>query len=173
MKTLLLFTLLISGTVLAQTNVIAVKSHSSDISISNNEPDNFGGSMEVFEVYKVEYLGNECLVEMSKGGLNGWEAKSDTICNHPFLKQGKTDVKRIKKMYDEKVEFVGFDELEMDQGSINPEESNEVETVTRTKKKRNRKEKSSVLIFFLIGGGLFFTYLFAPKLNMSSPRYQH
>lgn len=157
MKIFLFLSLFISGTAFSQTNVIAAKSHASAQVVDNNDLDNFGDPMEQRTIETVKYLNNDCIVEIYTSYWNEQGKEYDTICDHPFLQPGQTDIERIKSMYPSKTEFIGF------------------QAVKRLSKKAQRKlkredkkrEKSSGLIIFLIGGTLLFVYLFIPKMNPS------
>lgn len=157
MKTFILFAALFSGTAFAQTNVIAAKSHASTHTINLNDQDNFGLPIERRVVETVKYLNGTCIVEIYTSNWSEEEKEYDTICDHPFLTPGQTDIKRIKAMYPNKTEFVGFESLE----------KNQKKELKRIKKENRKKKKSSSLIIFLIGGTLFLTYLFIPKMNPS------
>lgn len=157
MKTLLFLTLLISGSAIAQTNVIATKSHGSTNVIDKNNSDNFGLPSERRIVKSVEYLEGDCLVETVELTMFETRTEIDTICDHPFLQNGKVDIKRMKEMYSNDVEFIGFDSFEADKKKERK----------RLRKVKKEEEKSSGLILFLIGGTLFLAYLFVPKMSFS------
>lgn len=156
MKTLLLIALLISGSTFAQTTIIAAKSHGASHKVDKNEVDNFGIPTVRRTVVEVEYLGNDCLIEISEVTQFTIEYEQDTICNHPFLLSGQIDVKRIKEMYGSEVKFSGFGSLEKKQ----KKENKRIEKVER------KNKKSSILIIFFVGGTLLLTYLFVPKMNL-------
>lgn len=156
MKTLLLFLAFTSTFSFAQTNVIAAKSHASPDFINQNDPDNFGEYIPPRKIESVRYINNDCIVETYAPFWVEGEKELDTICEHPFLTPGQMDIKRLKAMYPEETEFIGFDELENDQ-----------KLKERELKKDERKQKKSslgILLFFL-GGGLIMSYLFLPNLR--------
>lgn len=160
MKTLLLFILFAAGNSFAQTNVIAMKSHSSSMVKDQHETDNFGDPMPLRTIQTVKYLNDDCLVEIYKSLWSVQEQEFDTICGHPFLSSGQTDIERIKEMYPEKTEFIGFDQLEKDAKA-------EKKGLRKEKRKKN---KSSIFFYFLISGGtLFFLYLFVPSKRLVQP----
>lgn len=157
MKTLLFFVLFSSGSVLAQTNVISAKSHGSLFKTDKNDADNFGVPSVRRMVVEVEYLGGDCLIEISEVTQFTIEYEQDTICNHPFLQSGQIDVKRIKEMYGSDIKFSGFAALEKKQKKENK----------RIDKEERKNQKSNGLLIILMGGMLFLIYLFVPKMSFS------
>ncbi len=158
MKTLLILLGFISTFSFAQTNVIAAKSHASSTLIDNNDPDNFGEYIPPRKVQSVKYLSNDCIIETYKSFFGPDKYEYDTICSHPFLSPGQTDIKRLKEMYPDKTEFIGFDELE----------KNEKKSKRELKKENRKQQKSSISLFILLlGGGLLFGYLFLPSFRSS------
>jgi hypothetical protein len=157
MKLILIFTLLISSSIVAQTNVIAAKSHASNCNISQ-QPDNFGEFIPPRTIESVQYLKGDCIVEIYASEWAEQGKEYDTICNHPFLQANQIDVKRLKEMYPKNTEFLGFESLEKEKNALKPEK----------KKKKNRSEKSSLMVIFLIGGGLLLTFLFVPKARLKT-----
>ena len=156
MKTLLLIAVFISGTAMAQTNVIAAKSHSSNTSIDLGDPDNFGEYIMPRQIQSVAYFKEDCIIETYASYWNENDLEYDTICNHPFLQPSSFDLARMKAMYPEETKFEGFDKIEKANKKA-------------TKKLKNEKKQgnSNGLIIFLIGGLLCLIYLFVPKLKPS------
>ncbi|NVK65550.1 MAG: hypothetical protein HWE22_13240 [Flavobacteriales bacterium] len=159
MKTLLILLGFISTFSFAQTNVIAAKSHASSEVIDPNDRDNFGNpdvSLPIRFLHSVQYLESDCIVEKSEVvGREGFVY--DTICEHPFLTPGQIDVKRLKAMYPDNTEFIGFEALNKDEGNL-----------FRRMRENRRSSKSSALWLLIIGGGLFLTYLFIPRLKVKT-----
>ncbi len=157
MKTLIFSTLLFSGFSFSQTNIIAAKSHASNQAFDKNDTDNFGLPNETRIVQRVEYLKDDCLIETAEVTMFETKIQVDTICDHPFLKNGSLDVDRIKAMYPEGTKFAGFDRIEKEQNKS---------------KKQLRKEKDSKKLeafwLLMIGGGVFLTYLFIPKFKLKT-----
>jgi hypothetical protein len=155
MKTLLIFAILASTSIYAQTNIIAAKSHASNQVIDPNDADNFGNPMPTRSIERVEYLKDDCIVETYRLHFSEQDTEYDTICQHPFLQTGKIDVERIKAMYPEGTKFSGFEKLNEDQGNT-----------TIKSKKNKRSKKSNALLLALVGGGLFMLYLFIPNKSL-------
>jgi len=160
MKTLLFFTLLIASSSFAQTNIIAAKSHASSSVVDQNDQDNFGNPEVVLPLqylHSVEYIEPDCIVEKSKI-ITEEEFIYDTICDHPFLRQGSVDIERLKAMYKEGTEFINFEALNKDEGNF----------IRRMREKRH-SSKSSALWILIIAGGSFLAYLFIPRPKMKTP----
>ncbi len=157
MKTLLIFAILASTSIYAQTNIIAAKSHASNQLMGPNDADNFGDPVPMRYIEKVEYLKDDCIVETYRLHFSEQDTEYDTICDHPFLQKGKIDVERIKAMYPEGTKFSGFEKL------------NEVEGNSTIKTKKDKKSKKSISLWILMaGGGLFLGYLFLPKRRIAT-----
>ena len=159
MKPFLFLALFISGTAFAQTNIIAAKSHASAQMIDNQDLDNFGNPMEQRTIESVKYLNDDCILETYTSFWTEQGKEYDTICDHPFLLPGQTDINRIKAMYPDGTKFSGFDTFEI--------EGKKSKRMLRKEKKENRTKESSAILLFIIGGGLFLIYLFIPKMNLS------
>jgi len=159
MKTLLILIVLNSGIGLTQTNIIAAKSHGSDLPMSSSETDNFGLPYNYKRVIKsVKYLREDCIIEMAEVTTFETLIEFDTICDHPFLQDGQIHIKRIKAMYPRNTEFIGFDDLKQ---KLKKEKK-------RLKKEQRQSKKSSGFIILLIGGGMLLTYLFFPNFKKAT-----
>ena len=90
----------------AQTNVISLKSHSGDLSMLQEEADNFGLPDMDITIDTVVLLNSNCLIEIKT--MNGYQHYSDTICDHPYLKGLGSNYKQIKQHYPKGVVFQGF-----------------------------------------------------------------
>lgn len=156
MKTLLLFLAFTSTFSFAQTNVIAAKSHASPDIVDENDQDNFGNPVEMRTLESVKYINEACILETYNSIWSENQQEYDTICNHPFLTPGQTDIDRLKAMYPSNTKFIGFEELEKNQKT----EKREVK-----KDKRRQKKSSLNVLLFLLGGGLLMSYLFLPNLR--------
>lgn len=157
MKKLLFSTLLFSGFSFAQTNIIAAKSHASKQVIDKNNTDNFGLPNETRIVKRVEYLKDDCLIETAEVTMFERNIEVDTICDHPFLKEGSIDVDRIKAMYPEGTKFAGFDRIQKDQNKSK-----------KQLRKEKHSKKSSGIFLLMISAGLFLVYLFVPKFTLKT-----
>ncbi len=152
----------ISGAAFSQTNVIAAKSHSSNQVIDKNDTDNFGEPGPMRFIQTVTYLKDDCIVEKYNVEWDDHDTEYDTICDHPFLKENTINIERIKAMYPIETKFIDFDKV--GQG-INEQDG---EKSRRQLRRERRSEKSGGLLFFLISAGLFFIYLFLPKMKPSN-----
>lgn len=157
MKTLLIFAILTTSSIYAQTNIIAAKSHASSDVIDPLDTDNFGDPAPMRFIQQVEYLSGACIIETYNVQWGNSETEIDTVCDHPFLQENATDVERIKAMYPEGTNFVGFEKLNTDQGNG-----------TLKVRKDKRSKKSNAWWILLAGGGLFMGYLFIPKQRIAT-----
>lgn len=106
MKTLLLPILLFLGySSLAQTKVIAAKTHSNDFSEIESENSNFGLD-ESMLIDSVIYIGDDCYVEVR----NAWGnfQSRDTICDNPYFKEHGYSHESAVKAYRGRTILVGF-----------------------------------------------------------------
>jgi hypothetical protein len=166
-KTGLLFIFLSASIAHAQTNVIAAKSHASEVTNAPQEPDNFGLPYTDRRVIKsVEYLKDDCIIETYEVSrdrnrvIEDLGIEVDTFCDHPFLKAGRYDVARIKAMYRKGTEFIGFEQLDRAQ-------KKKIRKMNRQKDSKN----SHLVLFFTLGAGLFVLYLFTPKFALKPIKF--
>ena len=87
----------------AQTDIIATRSHSSDLNLSI-EIGNFG--LPSRSIDSIIYIGNGCIVEDAN-----WYGR-DTICDHPLFLENEFDEKKLKELYPGYVVFKGFSKSE-------------------------------------------------------------
>lgn len=104
--TSILFVIAFIGHSYAQTNVISLKSHSGDLSMLQEEADNFGLPDMDITIDTVVLFNSNCLIEIKT--MNGSNHYCDTICDHPYLKGLGTNYKQIKQHYPRGVVFIGF-----------------------------------------------------------------
>lgn len=157
MKALLFFAIFTTTSLYGQTNIIAAKSHASSQVIDHHDTDNFGDPGPMRFIEKVEYLKADCIVEKYRVEWSNHDTEYDTICDHPFLKEGQIDVDRIKAMYPDGTKFIGFEKLNQDQGNA-----------TIKVKKDKHSKKSSAFWILIISGGFFLLYLFIPKMSLKT-----
>lgn len=174
MKTFLFLAVFISGTTLAQTNVIAAKSHASSKVIDKNDTDNFGEPGPMRFIQTVTYLKDDCIVEKYRVEWDNHDTEYDTVCDHPFLQENAIDIDRIKAMYPPKTKFIDFNKVGKKDQNIKQDterigqEGENIQKSKRELRKERRSKKSGGLLIFFIGGGLFFIYLFVPKMRANN-----
>ncbi len=129
----------------AQTDVIAVKSHSGDLSDIQQETANFGLNDITF-IDSVIYIGGDCIVEVKSVWDNS--RVHDTICNNLHFKEHGYALREVKKYYPGRTVFVGF-----------KKESGEVGGF------KNREKQNKVPFFVGMVLLSFFAYIFVPVLR--------
>jgi hypothetical protein len=104
-KLLLQLTLIIGFYSTAQTDVIALKSHSGNPSEINQENSNFGLDESMF-IDSVIYIGEDCYIEVR----NAWGnfQSRDTICDNTYFKEHGYSYESASKMYRNNTVLVGF-----------------------------------------------------------------
>ena len=106
MKNIIIGIILIGfNTINAQTNIIANKSHSGDLSEINQESANFGLD-ESMLIDTVMYIGGDCIVEIR----NAWGnfQSRDTICNNYYFKEHGYSHESAVKAYRGNTIIIGF-----------------------------------------------------------------
>ena len=106
MKTILLPILLLLGySSIAQTDVIALKSHSGDFSEIELENSNFGLD-ESMLIDSVIYIGGDCYVEV-RNAYGNFQSR-DTICDNPYFKEHGYSYESAEKTYRSRTVLIGF-----------------------------------------------------------------
>lgn len=151
----ILATLLLFGatTTLAQTSVIAVKSHHGDLIQIPESTDHFG-EMAPMPVYDtIIKLTNNCVIQIGENNGYGMNFR-DTVCGHWYYEKVKYDVDKVQEYHGKDVILVGF----------NNEESN-IKIEDNPFFKRIKKGGFPVWILIpIILAGLSI-YIFKPKLH--------
>ncbi|MFT5858055.1 MAG: hypothetical protein ACI865_000139 [Flavobacteriaceae bacterium] len=147
MKLLLSITaLVVIFTSVAQTDIIATRSHGGNVSKANSlAKGNFGLDEPSFEILKVEYIGNNCVVEKRK-----WYGDNsiylDTSCHNQLFEGLDYNVNKIKEYFPKSVKFAGFDKY------------------TKEQKQKRRNDASSIPWFLALISLSYFSYLFFPTI---------
>ena len=159
MKRILLAGLLLTGSVSAQTAIIAHKSHSGTAAtFAFADPGNFGlPPTRLVRVTKVS--DTSVIMTNSRGGSE----RNDTIYYHPVFSDPNITVDSMQKLYYDEVEFKGFDKKPSKEKTKAKSASNETEhlkTVPESGEKavvkeRRKKKKGSLVWLWTIGGGTF------------------
>ncbi|HIP31790.1 MAG TPA: hypothetical protein EYG86_03420 [Crocinitomicaceae bacterium] len=106
-------TLLFAINLNAQTNIIANKSHSGDLSNLEQEPDDFGIPDNYFKrnVDSVIYYKKTCFIEVRKEHQtqNTFTYRRDTICSKHVLLEDKNQFDSFKSRYPASTVFIGFE----------------------------------------------------------------
>ena len=156
----MIITFLISGFALAQTNIIAAKSHAASPSNNSTDKDNFGlPYKETRLIQSVEYIKDDCLAITYKILHDSLEMPVEVItyCDHPVFQDGNYNVNRIKVMFPKGTIFIGFDQLDKKQKKM-----------IRKLRRERQSKNSNLLVLFVFTCGLFLTYLFVPKLSVNA-----
>ena len=99
----------------AQTNIIANKSHSGDLTDLSNESDDFGipDNYIKFNVDTVILYKNKCFIEVRKNMLteNKITYQRDTICSTYNFPRNKDEFLSFKMRYPKKTIFIGFEKI--------------------------------------------------------------
>lgn len=106
MKNIIIGIILIGfNTINAQTNIIANKSHSGDLSEINQESANFGLDERML-IDSVIYIGGDCIVEIR----NAWGnfQSRDTICDNFYFKEHGYSHESAVKAYRSNTAIIGF-----------------------------------------------------------------
>ena len=135
---------LVSG-VHSQTDVIALKSHSGDLTNLHQETSSFGLNDITF-VDSVIYIGGDCIVEVKSIWNNS--RIHDTICNNSYFKEHGYALREVKKYYSESTVFVGFKTESGEAGAF-----------------KNREKQNRIPIFVGLVLLSFFGYMFFPALR--------
>jgi len=112
MKTILATLLLIGATTtLAQTSVIAVKSHHGDLSEIPESTDHFGEfrPMPVYDT--IVKINNGCVIQIGKDNGFGMPFK-DTVCDHWYYEKVRYDIDKVQEYHGKDVILVGFSKEE-------------------------------------------------------------
>ncbi len=118
MKLLTLTTTLVLAINLnAQTNIIANKSHSGDLSNLEQEPDDFGIPDNYFKrnVDSVILYKKTCFIEVRRQINNvnsGVTYRRDTICSTYDFPTSKSELNSFKNRYPKNTKFIGFEKIE-------------------------------------------------------------
>lgn len=98
-------TLFIALATSAQTDVIALKSHSGKTTEIHHENSNFGLD-ESMLIDSVIYIGHNCYVEIR----NAWDnfQSRDTICDNPYFKEHGYSHESAVKAYRSRTVIIGF-----------------------------------------------------------------
>jgi hypothetical protein len=110
----MIFSVILSAGLYAQTDVIANRSHAGDLTDILSENDNFGlpDNMPIMVVDTVIYDGNNCLIEIrsyDKSNPYGADIRQiDTICNNQYFIERGFNLREIKKIYPSSTVFIGF-----------------------------------------------------------------
>lgn len=93
--------LMLAGNLSAQTKMIALKSHSGDMTALKNEKDgNFG--IAPTRLDSVVKIGANCVVEINNYGFR------DTVYEHPYFLNPNVSLIELKRQFP-RIHFVGFD----------------------------------------------------------------
>lgn len=93
--------LLLAGNLTAQTKIIALKSHSGDMTALKDEKDgNFG--IAPTRLDSVIKIGANCVVEINNFGFR------DTVYEHPYFLNPDVSLQELKQRFP-RIHFVGFD----------------------------------------------------------------
>lgn len=133
MKTFLSLSLIIFClNCLAQTSIIAHKSHSGSLNTLSFEGDDHLG-LPSFELDSVIRINDSTLVEISHAGGFRFGQK-DTVVNHPYFTEylKNYNLEELKERYPQGITFVGFEK---------PEEPKETR---RKKRKRKKAQKEKI-----------------------------
>ena len=106
MKLISLFIgVLIASTSLSQTNIIAARSHSGNLSQLEKETANFGlNDYDIID--SVIYIGGDCIIEIRQSWNNNHHR--DTICDNYYFKEHGYVLREAKKAYSSSTVLVGF-----------------------------------------------------------------
>lgn len=93
--------LMLAGNLSAQTKIIALKSHSGDMTALKSEKDgNFG--IAPTRLDSVVKIGANCIVEINNYGFR------DTVYEHPYFLNPDVSLQELKQRFP-RIHFVGFD----------------------------------------------------------------
>ena len=144
LKTLLfIFSLISVHFLMSQTKMIALKSHSGDVSSTEKYVDDEFGNPRIefnLRIDSIIRISDSTVVQVSNMGR-------DTICHNPYLNDTTVSIQTLKYMYSPDIKFIGFEK--------NEKEEEEVKTKQKTIINRNEIHWfiGLVLIF-----GCTFTY---------------
>lgn len=159
MKTqLILAALLFTGTAMAQTGLIAHKSHSGTAATYfAADPGNFGNPPP--RLVKVTWINDTTVVTEKNEWQSGPDNEKDTIYNHPIFSDPNMPLDTLKQMYYGGVEFENFDKKEVKTPPKQEINTKPSKTAPATEKQpkvaKSKKKKSSFIWLWIIGGGTF------------------
>lgn len=156
MKTILATLIILCGLpVFGQTSVIRLKSHHGDVKELSASEDKFGIPAPDRTIDTIERINETCIVhyvqELHWGATGAYYYK-DTVCNHWQYSELNYDTKKIQKLYNNEITFIGFDK----DGSSLKSKSNPY-----FKKRKRSKVRWLLIPLILIGLG---AYIFQPQL---------
>lgn len=162
MKTLFLTTIaLFFQFCFAQTDVIAMRSHSGSPDKLHLEADNFGNPPVEFEMFQmvdtIIYLKDDCVIQVYQEQILKVSAsdkkcepatfrhRRDTICNVSYFHVSHINKDLIQQFYGESVTLIGFDKFD-----------HSMEVEQKKDEKEENKEYLLPILFLLLLGPLFY-----------------
>lgn len=97
--------LILYGSIYAQTDIIALKSHHGNAHAIEREQDNFGLPSPTLD--SIIYVGNNKIV-YARTHFGG-EVTFDTVTRPPLFMEHDFDLSEIRQSYGENVKFLGFE----------------------------------------------------------------